>query len=144
MLIFYHMKWYIFANRSLNATQIQVPYGNQLISHSYILESHRVKQIQESHKVKFKVEKLSINKNVCITIYTGIAPHPISPTCSAASGAIWLWNKGTANCIFLGLLGSMIMTRISQRLEELRRTSPRWCPGCVSSGTLHPATQGPL
>lgn len=47
-------------------------------------------------------------------------PHPIPLkqrkklfflTCSAASGSIWLWNSGTANCIFLGLLGSIALLR---------------------------------
>lgn len=58
----------------------------------------------------------------CYLVMCSNRPHPIPLTCSAASGAIWLWSKGTANCIFLGLLGSMAMMRIRQRCADLRPT----------------------
>lgn len=76
-----------------------------------------------------KAEDLSPSKNVCS--YCPVPRNPSPPsllTCSAASGAIWLWNKGTANCIFLGLLGSMLMMSLRQSGEALKQTELNCCP----------------
>lgn len=103
-----------------------------LARHSPVQPKHKYKS--RPHFLSLKVTKSGkwrkhwpfhlVRMHALPAHYPGTAQGPLPLTCSAASGAIWLWNKGTANCIFLGLLGSMLAMRIRESGEHSKRQNP--------------------